>query len=282
MNSLVPSAQWLCLLQHLGAWHGSFTRLDAAGILQNDTPTVIELAGLDGNQTVRQTLNYFSPDTKELVEQKVLEYRTLNRGVLFFGNGAFSQGSLQYGPFSEFGAEFGFLEGDRRLRLVPMFAPSGSETHLASITLIREHLPNSITPERPPLTVEALVGTWRGQAVTLYADWRSPDEYSTTLTVQQQGDRLHQQLTMPQFQLQSSARIEGSRLLFDQGTTPMQLLLLPDGGSCNTPLTIPKGKPFLLETGWLVTSTLRQRLVRQYDAQGGWVSLTLVVEEKVD
>ncbi|MDX2216441.1 MAG: DUF3598 family protein [Oculatellaceae cyanobacterium bins.114] len=270
------SSQWDNLLRNLGAWQGSFTRLSPQGNEIEDIPTVVTLAGLDNNQTVRQTLQYYSPITQELTHEKVLEYSSLSRSVLVFEDGAFSQGSLQFSPVSEFGAELGFLGGDRRLRLVELF----DKGDLSSLTLIRERLQGSTLIERPPLTVQQLIGTWQGEAVTLYPDWRSPDRYTTTLELGQEGDRLHQHLTTPHLQLTSTASINGSTLLFDQGSYPSQVLLLADGASANTPLTIPRGKPFFLEAGWLMSDQRRQRMIRSYDAQGAWSSLTLVTEHK--
>ncbi|GAB4378177.1 MAG: DUF3598 family protein [Elainellaceae cyanobacterium] len=245
--------------------------------MQEDLPSLVTLEGLEGNQTIRQTIQYFSAATGEVTQNKVLEYSSLGRGVLFFESGAFSQGSMQLAPFSEFGAELGFINGDRRLRLVQLF---DKQSQLAQLTLIREHRQHTAAAERPHLSIEQLLGEWHGVAVTLYPDWQSPDRYETTLTISQEGDRLHQQLIAPQFELTSTATIAGSILHFEQGSHPMQLLLLPDGASSNTPQTIPKGKPFLLEAGWLIAEDYRQRMIRRYDAQGGWVSLTLVEERK--
>jgi hypothetical protein len=167
------SSQWDNLLRNLGDWQGSFTRLSPQGDVQEEIPTLVSLEGLNNNQTIRQTIQYFSAksgNTKRAVEQeKVLQYSSLNRGVLFFENGAFSQGSIQLGPFSEFGAELGLIDGDCRLCLVQLFDPEG---HLAQITLIREKRAGTDTPERPFLALEALLGKWQGEAVTLYPDWR--------------------------------------------------------------------------------------------------------------
>ncbi|MBD0363613.1 MAG: DUF3598 family protein, partial [Coleofasciculus sp. C3-bin4] len=100
----MPS-QWECLLKNLGEWQGSFTRFSSQGEQLEDTPSVVSLEGLNENQTIRQTLRFLPPD--QPVDEKVLEYSSLNRSVLFFENGAFSQGSMQWAPFSEFGAELG-------------------------------------------------------------------------------------------------------------------------------------------------------------------------------
>lgn len=271
------SSQWDNLLRNLAAWNGSFTRLSPQGQVLDDIPTIVTLERMNNSQTVRQTLQYFSPSTGELEQEKVLEYSSLGRGVQFFEDGAFSQGSIQHGPFSEFGAELGFIWGDRRLRLVQLF---NKESHLSGITLIREYRLHTNAAERPPLTPDQLVGHWQGDAVTLYPNWQPPDLYSTQLTIKIEGDRLVQHLTAGSLDIASSAHIDGSRLLFDQGTYPVQVLLLADGASSNTPLTIPRGHSFVLEAGWLVEADTRQRMVRRYDPKGAWVSLTLITERR--
>jgi hypothetical protein len=277
MKDASSTSQWERLLCHLGAWQGSFTRLSPQGTLCEDSPSLVTLTGLNQNQTIRQTIQHFSPETGELQQNNELEYSSLGRGVLFFEDGSFSQGSIQFSPFSEFGAEMGFIQGDRRLRLVQLF---DKESCLTSFTLIREHRQDTPKADSPALTLEQLIGDWQGEAVTLYPDLRPPDRYHTTLSVQQQGDRLHQRLTAPQMELASTAKISGPLLLFEQGNYPVQVLLLPGGASSNTPLAIPRRQPFFLEAGWLVEENFRQRLIRSYDANGEWSSLTLINERR--
>jgi hypothetical protein len=181
--------QWECLLENLGEWRGAFTRVSPQGELLEDTPTVVSLEGLDNNQMIRQVVKRLVPNAEDLV----LEYRSLSRSILFFENGAFSQGSIQFGPFSEFGAEFGLINGNRRLRLVQLF---NQESRLHQLTLIRERLAGTDSPERPPLKLDDLIGEWQGEAVTLYPDWRNPDTCSTNLKLQREGDRLLQHCPM--------------------------------------------------------------------------------------
>lgn len=276
MTTADSTSQWDRLLLNQGAWQGSFSRFSPQGELVQDIPTLVTLEGLNHNQTMRQTIQHFSA-SGEIVQNKILEYSSLGRSVLFFEDGAFSQGSIQAAPFAEFGAEMGFIRGDRRLRLVQLFDQDG---HFSQITLIREHRQHSLTTERPPLSVEMLLGNWQGEAVTIYPDWRPPDRFTTVLQTHREGNSLHQQLTAPQMELDSTAQINGSILRFTQGSSPRQVLLLPDGASCNAPINLPKGKPFFLEAGWLIEDHLRQRMIRSYDERGGWASLTLVTERK--
>ena len=269
-------SQWESLLQNLGEWQGSFTRLSPQGELLEDTPTVVSLEGLNNNQTIRQIIRRLPPGKQ--AEEKVLEYSSLGKSVLFFQNGAFSQGSIQQAPFSEFGAELGLIDGTRRMRLVQLFNREGK---LDRITLIREKLGATDSPERPPLTVNDLVGEWQGEAITIYPDNQNCDSYSSTLKVEQkESDRLFQQLTFGDRTITSTAKINGSILHFDQNTQPIQVLLLPDGASSNCPLQVKVGQAFFLEAGWLLQRDLRQRMIRSYNNKGEWVSLTLVTEHK--
>ena len=275
-------SQWDCLLQNLGEWQGSFTRFSPQGEVLEDTPTVVSFEGLNNNQTMRQIVRRFPANQPQ--DEKILEYSSLGRGILLFENGAFSQGSIQLAPFSEFGAELGLIDGDRRLRLVQLFDPNGQ---LDRITLIREKLAGSTAAERPPLKLDDLVGEWQGEAVTIYPDWRSPDKYSTKLQIaKNSNNQITQHLSIAEGdstrQISSTARIEGSILHFDGSSPVNQVMLLPDGASSTCPQQIKAGRAFFLEVGWLLQPNLRQRLIRRYDSKGGWSSLTLVTERRLD
>ncbi|ERN40769.1 protein of unknown function (DUF3598) [Rubidibacter lacunae KORDI 51-2] len=236
--------QWQNLLQHLGDWEGSFTRLTPRGEPVDDTPTLVSLTGLDDNRRIRQTIARF-PEGDAPAPQ-VIEYGSLNRNTLVFEDGTFSVGSSQFGPFSEFGAEIGFVESDRRLRLVSLF---NRDSHLSSITLIRERRQDTTAPDRPQTTVEQLVGTWQGTITTLYPDLRPRATAESLVTVRQVGDRLESVLKSGRWELTTSARIDGTRLLFDRDEPTAQVLLLPDGASCTTPLEIRNRQVFFWRLG---------------------------------
>lgn len=270
------SAQWNNLLLNLGEWQGSFTRLSPQGEELEDTPTLVTLEGLEDDRVVRLNVWRF-PTSGDAPPPLILEYRSVNRGTLFFETGAFSTGSMQFSPVADFGTELGLISGDRRMRLVQLF-DSGC---FSQMTLIREYRQGTNVAENPPLTVEQLVGDWEGEAVTIYPDWRSTDPYSTKLSLNRQGNVLLQHSIGPNFDFTSTATIEGSILRFGEGENAVRVVLLPNGASCTAPLKIPKQRSFFLEAGWLIHETLRQRIIRSYDDRGGWVSLTLVTERKV-
>jgi len=280
-------SQWECLLQNLGCWQGSFTRLSNRGEILEEISSETSLKLKEDNQTLRQVVRRFYKDAPQ---DLVLEYRTLNKSTTFFENGAFSQGSLQFAPFTEFGAELGLIYGDRRVRLVTLYEKANQDkaNQLDRFTLIREHLPNSTTPERPPLTLDDLLGKWEGEATTLSSDWLVPEVSSTTTEWQRDGDRvimsLQMQNPMGKQTITSLAKIDSSNpqiLHFDQDNLSVQTLFLPDGTSFTCPKAIATRQPFRLSLSWLLNPNLHQRMIRAYDHKGGWNSLTLVTERKV-
>jgi hypothetical protein len=256
-------SNWENFLKNLGEWVGSFTQVSTDGELLTSTPSILTLEGLEDNQLVRFRVRRFA---NSLSEQPTVdttqEYRSLGKQAIFFDTGAFSKGSLQVAPFSEFGAEYGFVAGDRRSRLVQLFGKQGS---FDSLTLIREIRSGTEATLRPDLTVAQLVGKWTGTAHTVYADWKDPETTAVSLEIRETNGYLEQQLAFGSRTIASTAQIEGNRLHFEMGATPRRVLLLPDGMSSNTPLQVSHREPFFVEAGWLLSENERQRLIRSYN-----------------
>lgn len=267
------ASQWESLLHNLGEWQGSFTRFSPQGTLLEDIKSVVSLAGLNNNQTIRQVVS------RQGQQDLVLEYSSVAKSTLFFANGAFSQGSIQLAPFTEFGAELGLIHENHRLRLVQLFDKNGQ---LDKITLIREHLAGTEAVEIPPVQIEDLLGEWQGEAVTIYPDLRSPDNYATNLKLQlDDTGRLIQSLSFSDRTITSTGMINGSIIRFEQNPqNQIQVLMLPNGASATSPLQVQLRQPLFLEVGWLIQPDLRQRMIRSYNQKGEWVSLTLVTENR--
>jgi Domain of unknown function (DUF3598) len=274
-------SNWENFLKNLGEWQGSFTQVSLEGELLEFTPSILSLEGLENNQLVRFRLRRFGSGgySEPPISDYEQEYRSLGRQIIFFDTGAFSKGSLQLAPFAEFGAEYGFVAENRRLRFVQLYDRQGN---LSKLTLIREFRSGTDARERPPLTLEQLLGTWEGIARTAYPDWQPSDSYTTRLEIKAISDgRLQQHLSFGEQTIASTARIDGNKLHFEEGALPRQILLLPDGTSSNTPLQVQLRQSFFVEVGWLVEENERQRLIRSYNAKGEWVSATHVIERKV-
>jgi hypothetical protein len=235
----------------------------------------------DNNQAVIFRLRRFNSHDYDSppIQDYQQEYRSLGRQNIFFATGAFSKGTLQLAPFSEFGAEYGFVDDDRRSRLVQLYDQQGN---FINLTLIREFRSFTDAYERPQLTVEQLIGNWQGQAHTVYSDLRPSATYPTCLEIQKIGDGyLEQKLSFQSQIITAKARIAGNKIISETEGITRQILLLPDGTSSNVPLQLQLRKPFFVEAGWLVRENERQRLIRNYSDKGEWISSTHVIEYKI-
>jgi Domain of unknown function (DUF3598) len=270
---------WANFLKNLGEWEGSFMQVATDGELLSSTPSILSLEGLEDNQLVKFRIRRFATNIGEQPTiDSTQEYRHLGKQAVFFDTGAFSKGSLQVAPFAEFGAEYGFVAGDRRSRLVQLFDKQGS---FASMTLIREVRSGTAAMMRPDLTIAQLLGKWTGTATTVYPDWQDPTTAIVSLEISAAGGSLQQQLSFGDRTITSTAKIEGNQLHFNEGATPRRVLLLPDGVSSNIPLQISHRQPFFVEAGWLLADNERQRLIRSYNDKGEWISSTHVIEHRV-
>jgi hypothetical protein len=213
---------WDNFLKNLGEWRGSFTRISLEGQVLDSNPSVLTLEGLEENQLVRFRLRRFAQGSydSEPSQDYSQDYRSVGNQIIFFETGAFSKGPFQFAPFSQFGAEYGFVAGDRRLRFVQLYDQDGN---LSSLTLIREFRAGSNAQERPSLTVEQLLGIWEGTAQTVYPDWTPSETFSTRLEIQKiASDRLQHKLSFGQHSITSTAHIDGNKLIFEDGAMPRE------------------------------------------------------------
>ncbi len=255
-------SQWDCFLKNIGTWEGSFTHLSPEGKEIKDTPTIITFETAQNNQAVHQVVHYLPKDQPASDVKVDYTPTSLSRDLIFFENGSFCRGNTQWNGYGNFVSEFSLREGDRRLRTVNIY---NNSIKLNRIVLIRETLPDSNTPERPQLKVEDLLGEWQGEAVTIYPDSSEPTSSKTHLKISQKdNNHIEQQLSFGNRKITSTAKVIGSRLLFENSKLPIQILLLPDGCSCNCPLEIKSGQSFVLELGWLLQPNKRQRIIRNF------------------
>jgi hypothetical protein len=275
------ATNWENFLKNQGEWRGSFTKVSLDGALLTSTPSILNLVSSEDNTLMTFRLRRFGPEgyDSQPTQDYQQEYRTLGRQIIFFETGAFSKGALQLPYASQFGAEYGFVGQDRRLRLVQLYTP---QKEFESLTLIREFRSGTTASERPPLTVESLLGEWQGNARTIDTNWYDSGPVPTHLQIRRTDDlHLQQVLSFGDQKITSTAQIEGNSLIFAGKCSNRQITLLPDGASSNVPLTLKLGEPFFVEAGWLVSDRERQRLIRHYDEKGTWTGSTHVIEHKI-
>jgi hypothetical protein len=254
-------SQWENFLVNLGEWRGSFTALNADGEIGESTASILTLERGEQERLVHFRLRRFGPGDENGVPSREVnqEYRSLGRQVVFFDSGSFSKGSLQVAPGTAFGAEFGFIAGDRRHRLVQLHNPAGA---LESFVLIREFRAGSGASERPALEVETLLGPWTGQVATITADWPEPEVASCALQIEGgPGQPFH-----------IRSQLGAGDVSASSGGADQRLLLQPDAGYSLAPVQLSHRQAFAVEAGWLPEPDRLERLIRRYDASGAWLS----------
>jgi Domain of unknown function (DUF3598) len=290
-------SQWDCVLQNLGEWQGSFTRLLPSGEEIDDIPSLISLTGIDDNRlsrghaiakanallppTIHLVLNRYYPDPDGLLQPQELafDFSEPSAGAIFFETGAFSEGSPFLRLGSPSGAEFTFVHVDRRLRLIPQFESDGQ---LFRLTLIREQRVGSNAAERPALDLAGWLGSWQGEAITRYPGSDRVDRFPTTQTVTLTGDReaafCAQKIGTEITESVLVVDHESDRTRLTDHST--QVILLPDAAYAICPTQIESGVKIFLEVGWSIAPNLRQRLIRTYSDHGEWLSLTFINESR--
>ena len=269
----MPS-QWDNLFKNEGTWKGSFTKLTPDGIEISDVPSCLTLERTSEASARFQVTRY---PTGQPPQESKSEFASINQSSLFCEDGSFTKGSVQWSPLSKFGTEFGLTLPNARLRLVQLFKPGGQLSDLVLIRETRAGQPDGVWPN---LSVDQLLGTWQGQAITYRTDWSVSPPMPTELRVSQVApNTILQTWRAGPATGQSQAQINGSRLLFKE--TGYQLLFLPNGGSSLCPQMIQRQTAFRCEIGWLIEPTVRLRLTREYQADGSWAQQTWIKEEKV-
>ncbi len=261
-------SQWENFLANLGEWRGTFTALNAEGEVGESTASILTLERGSEEGLVHFRLRRFGAGDEGGVPSREVnqEYRSLGRQAVFFDSGSFSKGSLQVAPGTAFGAEFGFIAGDRRHRLVQLHDPAGV---LENLVLIREFRAGSGASERPALELESLLGPWTGQVATITADWPEPEIAPCALQIEGgPGQPFH-------IRTQSAADVSES------GGPDQRLLLQPDAGYSLAPVQVSHRQAFEVEAGWLPAPDRLERLIRRYDASGAWLSASHISVTRV-
>jgi hypothetical protein len=279
----MKKSQWECVLENLGEWVGSFTTVTPTGESIEDIPSIIKLEGSDDNRSIHLVLKrfYLLPNSLERHPKEVVwDFSTPpGIGAIYFETGAFSSGILAVNSGVKSIFEFSLVAGDRRFRMIQMFAP---DLTLDRLTYVREYRQGKNPPERPSLIITNLLGKWQGTAITSSADDRSSStmDIDSTFTVSDTGYQLIADGRSIELKVVND-NLAPNLLQFtdDRDRQSYQMLLLPDGGYAITPTQIALGHPFSVEIGWIYQPGKRQRLVRQYDSTGKWESVTFINEE---
>ena len=248
---MAMSDQWTRFQRNLGVWQGSFVTFDQQLELKQVQPSELTLNLAPSGANIELSL-LFWPDQKDVpavppsgepVKRICQSFSDLPSELCFFPTGSFCRGSLFITPVRQAWtrpyAEFGFLCGDRRHRLVLLWDGAG---RMDRIVLIREFRSRSGAVERPGFDLAMLDGDWLLQE-TRRVSGETADH--------------------------STARHDGWRL---DAYSLRDLMPLPDGGAIRAPLQLGEEKELVIEAWWSSGPDRIERITRRYDPDGSWLA----------
>ena len=284
IDNLWTTDQWGYIRKNIGEWRGAFIQFSPEADQIAETPSVLTLEEDSLDQHMTLTLTRTPTGKPPHTMQRDLGYPGVAPYICFFPTGAFSQGATYRRPWSSFGSEFSLLSENRRMRLVQLYNGTASGEHtLDYVTLIPEYRsPETGYPEAvtDSLDVDMLLGTWKGHYLYLPATMDSPRIGESCAQTQRVGDDLVLSLAAEIETANKQRFVQVDRQRWQAVDQPLQLWLLPGGVSCTVYPQLPRQQGARLELCWYLSASQRQRIVREYDAEGNWISTSLSVETR--
>ena len=293
IERLWEADQWSYIRKNIGTWQGTFMQFSSVAHRVSETPSILTLQEDRPNQHMTLVLKRTPPGQPTHTLERDLGYPGALPYICFFPTGAFSQGAMQRRPWSSFGAEFSLLSDHRRMRLVQLYKGTASGDHtLDYVTLIPEYRVSKpeIAPETrlPVLSVDTLLGTWKGECLHLPATMEAPQVSTSYWQAQRSNHELILSFSSAPNTLASETSKTASQRLtpVDQHRwqalhQPLQLWLLPGNVSCTVYPQLPKHHGAQIELCWYLSTHQRQRIIRTYDDVGEWLGTSLMLETRV-
>ncbi|MCS7001321.1 MAG: DUF3598 family protein [Dehalococcoidia bacterium] len=294
------TSQFLSMTLNRGQWQGVWTYFAppagaGAPLAQTQEKRSVLTFTEVGPNVLRQTNEYLGAQTQ------TWEYHQRDDGLVFFeikdgqavpgdpafleaicffpGDASFSNGYHHLLPNTPFLSEQGFVVGDRKRRVIVMYAPTGE---MRMIVAIRETRGGPIVEDDNRTPGEAdLMGVWRGEARMIGPGSDTEARVPTELSFERRGDGVMRHSSIGGETTSLSG--EGAAPVYDLAGG-RRLAFLPGDMTLLYPIQIPVGasdRAFTVEIGWLEQPDRYRRVIRQYNEFGVWEKSVLTVETRV-
>lgn len=137
----------------------------------------------------------------------------------------------------------------------------------------------------PRVLFDYLQGVWEGRGICI--DARTGDIFQLTSRLRL-GQGANSLVTMssvlrigndgPTRVFEASGNMDANFILFAEANT--QMLLLPGGVYVSSPVRIRPGRPFTVETAFLMKPDCRKRIIRIYNRDAEWINTTFLNERR--
>lgn len=166
---------------------------------------------------------------------------------------------------------------------------------LSGMVASRERLTNNSSTDSfvepaawrsPNVMLDYIIGIWDGRGVSI--DSRTGESHNITSRLkltQENGGPLSESSVLriagggPSRVFDAKATVDKNLIFFPEAN--VQVFLLPGGVSLSAPIRIRSGRPFALETAFLMRPDCRKRVIRLYNRDCDWVNTVFINEMRV-
>lgn len=138
----------------------------------------------------------------------------------------------------------------------------------------------------PNLLLDYIVGLWEGRGISVDPTTGERHLITSRLKLNQEiGGPLSESSIWsiagggPSRVFDAQGNVDENLILYEEAN--VQTFLLPGGVSVSAPIRIRKGRPFSLETAFLMRPDCRKRVVRMYNRDCEWINTVFINERRV-
>lgn len=138
----------------------------------------------------------------------------------------------------------------------------------------------------PRILFDYTIGLWEGRGVCMNARTGQIFELTSRLKLSQGLDgRITESSVLrigdggPSRVFEASGKMDGTMILYAEANT--QAFLLPGGVLVSSPIRIRRGRPFTLESAFLMKPDCRKRVLRIYNRDCEWINTVFINERRV-
>lgn len=305
---IVSEQAWLGYVKNCGNWIGKRALSNSRGRVLLDLPTRVVAERFKTSQAEDFVLWKTSVKTADGIDEAQEEWSRpeLAEFGALVADGSFSVGAeiFQGEPIS---VDQCLFDDSQRVRTTHAFDWEGC---LSGIVASRERrLPNGDKRESdgkrlstkarlglgyvepaawrsPQVLFDYILGLWEGRGVSV--DSRTGETHnlvSRWKLSQGMDGRVSESSVIritdggPSRVFDAEARIDENLLIYAEAN--VQVCLLPGGISVSSPIRIRSGRPFALETTFLMRVDCRKRVIRLYNRDCDWVNTLFINERRV-
>ncbi|PXF50129.1 hypothetical protein BWQ96_00289 [Gracilariopsis chorda] len=290
---------WEGYLRNLGTWIGKRALSNARGKVLIDLPTRTTAERFRTPQSEEFVLWRFAVRTADGIDEQEEEWsrsELADFGALA-GDGCFSVGAEIFSgePIT---IDQCLMDSSFRVRTTHAFDWEGC---VSGIVATRERLVPKGEPlekslklsfvepaawRSPRILFDYILGVWEGKGIAVHARTGQVYQLTSRLKISQsiEGKVTESSILRigeegPSRVYDASGRIDGNFIIYAMSN--VQVFLLPGGVSIGSPIRIRKGRPFTIESAFLMRPDCRKRVIRLYNNQCEWVNTVFINERRV-